>query len=209
MARERETFLEEKTRLAGEIHDSLAQSFTGISMQLGMAKHVMTDRDNELFGYVERANDLARFGLAEARRSVLSLQSMIIKDSGLIESLQMLAERSNIAGRLRCTFRSNLKDDQSLPAVVRQDLLRIAQEAISNALRHAKSTAISVNLRSDPPNLVLQVKDNGCGITTEAEAREGFGFANMRARVKKLKGTLDVRTAPGRGTSIVVRVPLR
>src|SRR5262249_40591892 len=80
------------------------------------AKYVMTDRDNDLFGYVERANDLARFGLAEARRSVLSLQSMIIKDSGLIESLQMLAERSNIAGRLRCTFRSNLKDDQSLPA---------------------------------------------------------------------------------------------
>jgi len=208
MAREREMFLEEKTRLAGEIHDSLAQSFTGISMQLGMAKYVMTDRDNDLFGYVERANDLARFGLAEARRSVLSLQSMIIKDSGLIESLQILAERSNIAGRLRCTFRSNLKDDQIVPAAVRQDLLRIAQEAISNALRHAKSTAISVNLRSHPPNLVLRVKDNGRGITTKAETREGFGFANMRARVKKLNGRLDVRTAPGRGTSIVVRVPL-
>jgi PAS domain S-box-containing protein len=208
MAREREAFLEEKTRLAGEIHDSLAQSFTGIAMQLGMAKYVLTDRDNELFNYVERANDLAQFGLAEARRSVMSLQSKIVKDSGLIESLQILAERSNIAGRLRCTFRSNLKDDQSLPAAVRQDLLRIAQEAISNALRHAKSTAISVNLRSDPPNLILQVKDNGCGITNEAEAREGFGFANMRARVKKLSGTLDVRTAPGRGTSIVVSVPL-
>jgi len=209
MAREREMFLEEKTRLAGEIHDSLAQSFTGISMQLGMAEYVMTDRDNELFSYVERANDLARFGLAEARRSVLSLQSMIIKDSGLIESLQMLAERSNIAGRLRCTFRSNLKDDQSLPALVRQDLLRIAQEAISNALRHAKSTAIRIDLRFDPPNLVLKVKDDGCGMTTEAETREGFGFANMRARVKKLKGTLDIRTAPGRGTTIVVCVPLR
>jgi PAS domain S-box-containing protein len=209
VAREREMFLEEKTRLAGEIHDSLAQSFTGISMQLGMAKEVMTDRNNELFGYIERANDLARFGLAEAHRSVLSLQSTVVKDSGLIESLKMLAERSNIAGRLRCTFRSNLEDGQSLPVVVRQDILRIAQEAISNALRHAKSTAISVNLRLDPPNLTLKVKDNGCGIITEAEIREGFGFANMRARVKKLEGTLDIRTAPGRGTSFVVRVPLR
>jgi signal transduction histidine kinase len=209
VAREREMFLEEKTHLAGEIHDSLAQSFTGIAMQLEMAKEVMTNRDNELFGYIERANDLARFGLAEARRSVLSLQSMVVKDSGLIESLQLLAERSNIAGRLRCTFRSNLEDDQNLPVVVRQDLLRIAQEAISNALRHAKSTAISVNLQSVPPNLILKVKDNGCGISTEAETREGFGFVNMRARVKKLKGTLGIRTAPGRGTSIVVRVPLR
>ena len=208
MAQERAMFLEEKTRLAGEIHDSLAQSFTGISMQLEMAREVVTDKDNELLGYLERANDLARFGLAEARRSVLTLQPMIIKDAGLIESLQMLVERSNISGRLRCTFRSNLDDDQSLPVVVRQDLLRIAQEAISNALRHAKSTVISVNLRLDPPNLILKVKDNGRGITTEAETREGFGFVNMRARVKKLKGTLDIRTAPGRGTSIVVCVPL-
>ena len=60
---------------------------------------------------------------------------------------------------------------------------------------------------SDPPNLILKVKDNGSGRTSEAETREGFGFVNMRARVKKLKGTLDIRTAPGRGTSIVVCVP--
>jgi PAS domain S-box-containing protein len=201
-------FLEEKTRLAGEIHDSLAQSFTGITMQLEMAKEVVTDKDNDALSYVERANDLARFGLAEARRSVLSLEPMIIKDAGLIESLQMLVERSNIPGRLRCTFRSNLEGDESLPVVVRRDLLRIAQEATSNALRHAKSTAISVSLRSDSQNLILKVKDNGRGITTEAEAREGFGFVNMRARVKKLNGSLDIRTAPGRGTSIVVSVPV-
>jgi PAS domain S-box-containing protein len=201
--------LEERNRLAGEIHDSLAQSFTGITMQLEMAKEIMSAKDDDAFGYVERADDLARFGLAEARRSVLSLKPMIIKDSGLIESLQMLVERSNIPGRLSCTFRSNLKDDESLLVVVRQDFLRIAQEAISNALRHAKSTAISVNLRSDPENLILEVKDNGIGISTEAETREGFGFANMRARVKKLNGTLDIRTVPGQGTSIIVRVPFK
>jgi PAS domain S-box-containing protein len=201
--------LEERTRLAGEIHDSLAQCFTGVTMQLEMAKELKTDKDDEVFNYVDRANDLARFGLAEARRSVLSLHSMTDKDSGLVESLQILAERSNIAGRLRCTFRSNLQDDECVPIEVRQDLLRIAQEAISNALRHAKSTAISVTLRSDPPNLVLKVKDNGIGIATRAETKEGFGFVNMRARVKKLMGTLDVRTVPGRGTSITVRVPFK
>src|SRR6201982_872983 len=102
----RSAVLEERNRLAGEIHDSLAQCFTGITMQLGMAKEVMPEKDDDAFNYLERANDLARFGLAEARRSVFSLQSMTIKDSGLIESLHVLAERSNIAGRLRCTFRS-------------------------------------------------------------------------------------------------------
>jgi signal transduction histidine kinase len=208
MAHERAMFLEEKTRLAGEIHDSLAQNFTGITMQLDMAKEIMTDKDNDALSYVERANDLAQFGLAEARRSVLSLQPMIIKDAGLLESLQRLAERSNIPGRLRCTFRSNLADDTRLPVAVRQDLLRIAQEAISNALRHAKSAAINVTLQSHPPNLILKVEDNGTGITTETEIRDGFGFVNMRGRVKKLNGSLDIRTAPGRGTSIVVRVPV-
>jgi signal transduction histidine kinase len=168
----------------------------------------MTEKDDDAFNYVERAYDLARFGLAEARCSVISLQSLTIMGSGLIESLQVLVDRSNIAGRLRCTFRSNLEDDESLPVVVQQDLLRIAQEAISNALRYAKSTIISVNLRSDPPDLILKVEDNGCGITTKAETREGFGFVNMRARVKKLNGALDIRTAPDRGTTIIVRVPL-
>ncbi|HZC36767.1 MAG TPA: ATP-binding protein, partial [Chthoniobacterales bacterium] len=201
--------LEERNRFAGEIHDSLAQCFTGITMQLEMAEEAITEQGEDAFNYVERANDLARFGLAEARRSVLSLQSITIMGSGLIESLQILAERSNIAGRLRCTFRSNLQDDESVPVGVRQDLTRIAQEAISNALRYAKSTAISVNLRSDPPDLILKVKDNGCGITTEAESTEGFGFANMRARVKKLNGSLEIRTSPGRGTTIIVRVPFQ
>jgi PAS domain S-box-containing protein len=205
---EHSAVLVERNRLAGEIHDSLAQNFTGITMQLEMAKEVMTERDDGIVSYIERADDLARFGLAEARRSVLSLQPVSIKDSSLLESLQILAERSNIPGRLRCTFRSNLTDDERLPVVVRLDLLRIAQEAISNALRYAKSTAIKVSLRLDPPYLILEVKDNGSGITTAAEAREGFGFVNMRARVKKLNGSLDIRTVPGRGTSIVVCVPL-
>jgi signal transduction histidine kinase len=199
--------LEERNRLAGEIHDSLAQSFTGITMQLEMAKEAITQKQDDPLNFVERANDLARFGLAEARRSVLTLQSVIARDLGLIESLQILAERSNIADRLRCTFRSNLHDDKSVPVGIRQHLLRIAQEAISNALRYANSTAISLSLQSNPQHLILKVKDNGIGLTSGAEIREGFGFANMRARVKKLNGTLNIRTAPGRGISIIVRVP--
>jgi signal transduction histidine kinase len=176
-------------------------------MQLDMAKEVMTGKDNAARGYIERANDLAGFGLAEARRSVLGLQPVVTKNSVLIESLQRLAERSNIPGRLRCAFRSNLANDETLPLIVQQDLLRIAQEAISNALRHAKSTTINVTLHVDAPNLILKVKDNGCGIPT-AEIREGFGFVNMRARVNKLHGILTVHTVAGRGTSIVVSVPV-
>jgi signal transduction histidine kinase len=120
-----------------------------------------------------------------------------------------LVERSNIPGRLRCNFHSTGVPEESLPPSVQQDLVRIAQETISNAVRHAKPTVISVNLRSEPPSLVLEVTDNGSGIAdSQAASREGFGFSNMTARVKKLKGTLDIRTAPSRGTSIIVSVPV-
>ena len=95
-----------------------------------------------------------------------------------------------------------------MPPSVQEDLLRIAQEAISNAVRHAKPTVVSVSLRCDPANLVLEVTDNGSGIAhPEAARRDGFGLSNMRARAQNLGAEFDVRTAAGRGTSIVVSLP--
>ncbi len=200
--------LEERNRLAGEIHDSLAQNFAGISMQLSAAAGAMKRKSKDAVSHIERATDLARFGLSEARRSALSLRSNVIEESGLIEALQKLVERSNIPGLLRCSFRSSRVREESLAPPVQQDLLRIAQEAISNALRHARPTVISVSLRCDPPNLVLKIRDNGSGIANGRSSGGGFGFANMRARAKNLGAELDIRSTAGSGTSVVVRLPI-
>ena len=172
----RSAVLEERNRLAGEIHDSLAQFFTGISMQLGAAKEVFKAGSGNILSYLERASDLAQFGLSEARRSAFSLQPTIIEESGLIEALQKLAERSNIPGRLRCNFHSTGIAEESLPGTVQHQLLRIAQEAISNAVRHAKPTVVTVTLRWDRPNLILQVKDNGSGIPNRSSTVSGILF---------------------------------
>jgi signal transduction histidine kinase len=97
-----------------------------------------------------------------------------------------------------------------LPLHIQQDLLRIAQEAISNAVRHAKPTVIVVSLRVDSPNLVLEIRDNGSGIDdTRVESGEGLGFDNMRERVRNLGAELAIRTAADRGTSIIVRLPIK
>src|SRR4029077_5273113 len=200
--------LEERNRLASEIHDSLAQNFAGISMQLSAAAGAMKRKSKDAISHVERATELARFGLSEARRSALSLRSNVIEESGLIEALQKLVERSNIPGLLRCSFRSSRVREESLAPPVQQDLLRIAQEAISNALRHARPTVISVSLRWDPPNLVLKIRDNGSGIANGRSSGGGFGFANMRARAKNLGAELDIRSTAGSGTSVVVRLPI-
>jgi PAS domain S-box-containing protein len=201
--------LEERNQLAGEIHDSLAQFFTGISMQLGAAKEVLEKGDHKGLSYLQRAAELAQFGLAEARRSAYSLQPSLTEGLGLAEALQKLVERSNVPGRLRCNFHAGGVPEERLPPTARHELLRIAQEAISNAVRHAKPTVISVSVRGEPPNLVLEVTDNGSGIAEpQLASGDGFGLSSMRARAENLGAQFDVRTAPGRGTSIVVRLPL-
>ena len=123
--------------------------------------------------------------------------------------LQGLVERSNLAGRLRCDFRSDRIPEESLPGTVQHQLLRIAQEAISNAVRHAKPTVVSVTLRWDSSNLILQVRDNGSGITKDRlEQSEGVGLESMRERAAQIDAKLEIQTAAGQGTSIIVTVPV-
>jgi signal transduction histidine kinase len=201
--------LEERNQLAAEIHDALAQSFTGISLQLGVAEEQLAAKKGDPLSQIQLANEIAKFGLAQARRSILSLRSSAIEQSGLTTTLQRLVEHSNVAGRLRCDFRSDNIPEESLPPRIQHELLRFAQEAISNAVRHAKPTVVSVTLRWEPPNLILKVKDNGSGISSASlEKSEGFGLSNMRTRASQIDGKLDIQTAAGHGTSIVLTVPI-
>ena len=201
--------LEERNRLAGEIHDSLAQSFTAISMQLAVVEEEMTVNERGFLSNVRRAREIAKFGLAEARRSVLSLRLSVVRDSGFVTALQLLVERSNVTGRVRCDFRSDSIPEEYLPATVQHQLLRIAQEAISNAIRHGKPTVVTVTLRLDTPNLILQVKDNGSGISSASlERSDGVGMGSMRNRAAQIGARLEIQTAAGRGTSIVVTAPI-
>jgi signal transduction histidine kinase len=201
--------LEERNRLACEIHDSLAPSFAGIAMQLAVAEEELTAGEGAPLCRVRLAKKRAEFGLAEARRSALSLRSTVIEESGLVAALQMLVERSNVAGRLRCNFRSNCIPEETLPVRVQHELLRIAQEAISNAIRHGKSTVVTVTLCWEAPNLILQIKDNGSGILrTRLEKSEGIGLRSMRARAALIDAQLDIQTGPSRGTRVIVTMPI-
>jgi signal transduction histidine kinase len=201
--------LEERNRLAGEIHDGLAQSFTAICMQLGVAKEELSSKEGDPSYRIQRAVELANIGLAEARRCAHDLRLSNVDESGLAVALQGLAERASLAGRLRCDFQSANIPEKSLPPRVQHELLRIAQEAIHNAVRHANPTLIGVSLLWDTPNLVLQVKDNGSGIfRVPLDENEGFGLNNMRARASQIGGKMEIQTAAGHGTSVTVVVPV-
>jgi signal transduction histidine kinase len=189
--------LEERNRLAGEIHDGLAQRFTAICMQLGVAKEELSAKEGDPFCRIQRAVELANLGLAEARRCAHDLRLSIVDESGLAVALRGLVERTSLDGRLRCDFQSANIPEKSLPPRVQHELLRIAQEAIHNAVRHGNPTLIAVSLLWDAPNLVLQVKDNGSGMSrVSLHEHEGFGLNNMRARASQIDAKWKSRLPP-------------
>jgi signal transduction histidine kinase len=200
---------EELDRLAGEIHDGLAQHLSAICLQLAAAKEMLSSPGGDPLCNIEQAIESANLGLAEARRCARDFRCGVINESGFSVALQRLAERWNVAGRLRCSFRSNDIPENRLSARAKHQLLRIAQEAIHNAVRHANPSLIVLTLRWDIPNLVLEVKDDGLGISAgRLKKCEGFGLGNMRKRASEIRGRFEIRTTAGRGTTIIVTAPL-
>ncbi len=203
--------LMERNRIGQEIHDGLAQAFTGILMQLGAAEEMGAfSQDSPLGVILNRIRDLARDGLAEARRSVMALRPDPTRVGGLELALRQLAERSTIGGRITCTFEGG-GEATGLAPEHEHALLRIAQEAVSNAVRHARPRTIRLSLTEEPEHWVLSVADDGCGMeqTPEQSARRGFGLTSMRERAIAIGGEWHITSRRGEGTRISVRVPKR
>jgi signal transduction histidine kinase len=201
--------LVERARIGQEIHDGLAQAFTGILMQLGAAEEFMPckGKKSELTGILDRIRDLAREGLREARRSVKALRFEQAPSAGLEISLRQLAARSSIPGRVSCTFEGG-DLSPGLSAEHGHELLRIAQEAVSNAVRHAHPNIVHITLTDEPTHWALSVADNGIGMKTQtAPSGEGFGLTSMRQRAVAIGGAWHIDSEPGAGTRVSVKLP--
>ncbi len=203
-ARAEIAMLEERNRMAREIHDSLAQSFTGILLQLE-ASAASAEAGAPSESYLCRARDLAKFGLAEARRSVLALRPLALEEKGLEYALRQLAERSSIEGALSCEFSASGAVPRLEPNV-ELGLFRIAQEAVTNAIKHASPKRIAIELIGKRGAVELCVGDDGSGIPTERG--DGYGLVQMQERAQQIGGSFAVETNAGGGTRIAVVVPL-
>ena len=199
--------LAERNRISQEIHDGLAQAFVGILMQLGATEEHLEAAP--LASVLKRIRDLARDGLSEARRSVLALRPTEARAGGLAFALQQLAERSTVTGRVTCAYEGGGVATKLAPED-EHELLRIAQEAVSNAVRHAQPSRVQIALAVDDDTLLLSVSDDGCGMheLPELSAQQGFGLTNMRERAQAIGGEWQVTSTPGAGTRIEVRVPV-
>ena len=201
--------LMERTRIGQEIHDGLAQAFTGILLQLGAVEEFPScrKRGSELAVTLSRIRDLARDGLAEARRSVMALRIDQTRNAGLELALRRLADRSTVPGGVTCTF-----DGGGIPTGLRpeheHELLRIAQEAVSNAVRHAHPRTVRITMTDQQTHWELAVSDDGVGMERRPDiyAREGFGLSSMRQRAGAIGGEWQIDSTPGAGTRVSVRM---
>lgn len=199
--------LAERNRIGREIHDGVAQAFTGILLQIGAAEEVAAG--SRVATTLARVRDIAREGLTEARRAVYALRPDEARAGGLEVALRQLAERSTVPGRIASSFRGNGQGATGLPPEHEHALLRIAQEAVINAVRHAQPRSIEIRLDCDEREIVLYIGDDGRGMQDlpELYAQQGFGLANMRERAEAIGGSWRIESSPGAGTLVCVRIP--
>ena len=202
--------LEERNHMAREIHDTLAQGFTGIVLQLEAAEQALAESPSEAPEHLGRAKSLARESLQEARRSVWNLVPGALEHRLLETALQDEVRRFAAEGSEKASF-SLSGDRRELPSNVQAALLRICQESLTNVRRHARATEVTVTLYIDPDAVRLRVKDNGVGFDAggeKAEDREGgFGLIGMEQRARLLGGILDIDSQRDNGTLVEVRIP--
>jgi signal transduction histidine kinase len=200
--------LAERERLAAEIHDTLAQGFTSILMLLQAAEPRIGTDPGEARRQLGLAMRTARENLAEARALVAAAPTgggtAALGDSSLDEAVRRLTERlgEELDVDTECVVSG---ESRRLPASTEVVLLRAAQEGLANIRKHAKASHVAVELAYDASVVRLRVRDDGAGF--DPETARGFGLRGMRERAAQVGGTLDLRSAPGRGTSLTVEVP--
>lgn len=208
--REFAAVLAERTRIAREIHDTLAQGFAGISVQLELVARLLERAPAAAKTHLDQTRELVRDSLAEARRSVWALRSPTLEGSDLPAALAETAKRL-VAGtnvqvhvEVHGTYRP-------LSPAVEDHLLRIGQEALTNALKHAGATQLNLQLAFEARRLRFSVRDNGCGfeVATRLNSPNGhFGLVGIRERVEQLGGKFELQSRPNEGTKVIVEVPL-
>ena len=200
--------IEERNRLAREIHDTLAQGFSGIALQLETADALLEKSadDGAARRFVQQALAVARTSLDEARRSVLDLRAAPLEGRTLAQALSLLVGTHQ--GKKAALQFVQQGADRPLPKQIEAGLYRIAQEALQNACRHADAAQIKLVFALNPNEVLLEIIDDGNGFLPEEADKERFGLLGMNERARLLGGQLTIESDAQRGSRISVCVPV-
>jgi len=200
--------LEERTRMARDIHDTLAQGFTGVIVQLDTAVEALRDEEPEAAAkHIRRARDLARDSLTEARRSVHALRPQALEKAEFADALRAIITNTTAGTSLRSDFQVK-GDRRKLQPSVEENLLHIGQEALTNALKHACATTFQARLSFDSEAVRLELRDNGKGFIIDNANGGGIGLIGMKERAEQIGATLAITSEPGAGTTIIAVSPI-
>ena len=203
---EEASLLDERNRMAREIHDVLAQAFTGILLHVGAAMEIMVKKPAKAEAHLETVDELARSGLAEARRSVVALRPKLLEEGDLPSALKRLTAQMQVSSQTRLTCKI-IGVAYPLVPHIENHLLRIGQEALTNAVKYAHASTIRLELVYEETQCLLRVKDDGQGFdVAQVSLEQGFGLVGMSERAERMNGELMIQSQPGQGTEIIVIV---
>ncbi|RCJ29479.1 serine/threonine protein kinase [Nostoc punctiforme NIES-2108] len=203
---EETSILEERNRMAREIHDTLAQAFTGILVHMGTVSRLVATNPQAIQTHINTVRDLARTGLTEARRSVAALRPQSLEDGNLWTALQRFVAtmQSSTETSLICDI---IGTPYTLPPETDNNLLRIAQEAFTNSIRYADANEIRIELVYEPTQFCLRIKDNGQGFeANHTTLNRGFGLLGITERAERIGAQLSIESRLGQGTETIVSV---
>ena len=195
--------LEERQRLARELHDTVSQELFALAMMLGATRNILPEANGEAREQLGRAEEVARRAQASMRGLIRALRPVELGSRSLAAALESLLDE--VGERQGVMTQLQVQVSDPLPAGIEDALFRIAQEAVSNAVRHGQPTRIAVTLRRSGPDLSLAVADNGCGFDPASVAVH-IGLGSMRERAAEIGGQLTVRSRPGAGCTVDLRL---
>ena len=200
--------LEERNRIARELHDTLEQELAGITMQLDLATDCFQQAPRVAQQALKTARDMSRHSMVEARRSVWDLRCQLLENGDLVSALAQIVEPLVASEQTKADFQI-VGRPVRLPGPVEMNLLRIGQEAVANAVKHGRARQVWIELRYESVSVCLTVRDDGQGFASGQPSPTGhFGLLDMRERAQSMGSYLRVESEPGRGTRIAVEVPL-
>ena len=202
----RAAVFEERNRMARDIHDTLAQGFTGVIVQLEAAEDAISlGSRKEADNHLHRAGELARRSLSEARRSVHALRPQALQEHNFWDALKGIIKNTTVGTALHATFEAQGKLPE-LPRPWQENLLHIGQEALTNTLKYAHARHFETRLSYKARQLRLELRDDGDGFKIK-DGHDGVGLTGMRERVEQMGGALSIKSLRGKGTNIVVVLP--
>jgi signal transduction histidine kinase len=202
--------LSERTRLAKELHDTIEQTMTGVTLQLNAVAKLFQQNPETAGHHLGLARSMVRTSRVDLRRSIWDLRSRELEQfdlpTALLISGNQIADGANI--RIEVEKKGTVRP---LPEIIEENILRVGQEAITNTVKHSGATRLSLELDFRAENIVLTIKDNGNGFTPEncLGPNDGhFGLLGMSERAKRLNGKIAITSAPGAGTTISMEIPI-